>query len=239
METFIDNVKKIAMSNCSYTVEVTPTDELIPYIHEIKEICISNFGAPCHITIARDDRTDGIDLLSKYTIDGFYDIWKVFDSPQLELKKKLYSVKRNEFCYAGAWSYYLNLNTGDYWQCYQGKKLGNIYENTSQPLADEPVGCHCPFPYCYNGHSFLALGVIPEINEFTYADVRDRNVGKDNEWLKPQMRDLFESRLCESNLGYSAEQKYDLQNKWFDEKFEEQENLHRERLYKIDNMLEI
>lgn len=36
MDTFIGNVKKIAQSGCSYTVEVTPNDELIPHIDEVK-----------------------------------------------------------------------------------------------------------------------------------------------------------------------------------------------------------
>ena len=36
MDSFIGNVKKIAQSGCSYTVEVTPNDELIPHIDEVK-----------------------------------------------------------------------------------------------------------------------------------------------------------------------------------------------------------
>lgn len=39
LDIFIDNVKKIAHSACSYTVEVTPNDKLIPHIDEVKKVC--------------------------------------------------------------------------------------------------------------------------------------------------------------------------------------------------------
>lgn len=86
MDTFIGNVKKIAQSGCSYTVEVTPNDELIPHIDEVKKVCVDNFGAPCHVTIARDDRTGGIELLSEHSLPEFYDIWSTFDSKLLDFK---------------------------------------------------------------------------------------------------------------------------------------------------------
>ena len=95
MDTFIGNVKKIAQSGCSYTVEVTPNDELIPHIDEVKKVCVDNFGAPCHVTIARDDRTGGIELLSEHSLPEFYDIWSTFDSKLLDFKYSIFKKKRD------------------------------------------------------------------------------------------------------------------------------------------------
>lgn len=207
LDTFIGNVHKIAASECSYTVEVTSNDELIPHIEELKKVCLKNFGALPHITIARDDRTGGIELLSKHTLEAFYDIWSTFDSGLLDYKYSIFKKKRTEFCYAGSWSYYLNLNTGDYRQCYTGSKLGNIYDAPEEALKECPVGTHCDLAHCYNGHAFLALGIIPGLDTTAYADTRNRLEGTPEEWLKPKMKSIMNCKLYETNEEYSELQK--------------------------------
>lgn len=50
---FFDNVRKMKENGISFTVEVTPSDEYIPYIEEIKEECMGEIGALPHITVCR------------------------------------------------------------------------------------------------------------------------------------------------------------------------------------------
>lgn len=202
MDVFIQNVQMTADSPCSFSVEVTPNDELIPCISDIKKICKDNFGALPHVSIARDDRTNGIELLSEYSLDEFYDIWKTFDSRLLDYKYDIFKVKRTEFCHAGAWSYSLNLNSGEYSQCYFGKRLGNIYENPDEKLVESPVGTRCKLAHCYNGHAFLTLGNIPGLDRMSYYDMRTRLTESGEEWVKPQMADFMKSRLYETNNPY-------------------------------------
>lgn len=202
MDRFIDNVKLIAESNCSFSVEVTANDELIPYIKDVKDICIKNFGAPCHVTIARDDRTNGIELLFKYSLEEFYNIWKEFDSQLLDYKYDIFKVKRNEFCYAGAWSYSLNLNSGDYSRCYFGERLGNIYDDPNEKLIEDPVGKKCELAHCFNGHVFLTFGDIPGLDHASYYDVRTRLKDSKMEWVKPQMAEFMKTKLYDINSGY-------------------------------------
>lgn len=220
LDVFVSNVHKIAETQCSYTVEVTPSDELIPYIDELMNVCMEEFGALCHITIARDDRTGGIELLSGRSLEEFYDIWSVFDSGLLDYKYSIFKKKRTEFCYAGAWSYYLNLNTGDYQQCYTGNKLGNIYENPNEPLLECPVGTHCGLAHCYNGHAFLTLGDIPGVDTSSYADTRNRLEGTEKEWLKPKMKAIMNSRLYETNVEYTALEKSKIELEFYKNKCE-------------------
>ena len=209
LDIFIDNVKKIAHSACSYTVEVTPNDKLIPHIDEVKKVCVDNFGAPCHITIARDARTGGIELLSEHSLTEFYDIWSTFDSKLLDFKYSIFKKKRTEFCHAGMWSYWVDLNTGEYKQCYTGDTLGNIYENCDEKL----VGTKCGLAHCYNGHAFLTLGDIPGVDTVTYAETRNRLEGTDNEWLRPEMKAAMSCKLYETNYDGEGFTSYNKERK--------------------------
>lgn len=207
MEQFFCNINVVKNLGASFTVEVTPSDELIPYIEDIKKICLEKLGALCHITIARDDRTSGIDVLSNYDFEEYKKIWGQFNSELFSFKSEIFYHKRKEFCYAGEWSGYLNLESGLLRQCYCGKILGNIYENISAPIPFEAIGHHCTLAHCYNGHAFLTLGDIPELNTPTYADVRNRICIDGSEWLSPKMKAFMSSKLSESNEEYRSTKK--------------------------------
>lgn len=207
LERFSNNVNLMKRHQVSFTVEVTPTDELIPYIDELKEYCLSNFGALCHITIARDDRTGGIDVLSDLDYSTYKKVWGQFESDMFQFKTEIFYHKRKEFCYAGDWSLYVNLETGDIRQCYCGKIIGNLYD-FSKPISFEAIGTKCNLPHCYNGHAFLTIGDIPEINSITYDMTRNRICKDGSEWLQPEMKAIMQSRLQESNKEYSKIKKW-------------------------------
>lgn len=202
IERFFENVSLMKKCGVSFTVEVTPSDELIPYIEELKTVCKQYLGALCHVTIARDDRTDGIDHLSEHSFEEYKQIWGQFCSELFEFKSKIFYQKRKEFCYAGDWSLYLNLDTGRLTQCYCGKFLCNIYDDISKPIPFCAVGCNCSLPHCYNGHAFLTLGDIPAIDSPSYADVRNRVCDDGSEWLNPTMKAFMSTRLYENNNEY-------------------------------------
>lgn len=207
---FFDNVRRVRDAGASFTVEITPSDELIPYIDEVKRTCMENLGAICHVTIARDDKTNGIDVLSSLCFEDYIETWKTFDSALFDFKSTIFYQHRNEFCYAGEWSAYLNLDTGVLRQCYCGKELDRIYENVNMPIHFEAVGHDCKVAHCYNGHAFLTLGNIPELDAPTYAETRNRVCKNGSEWLKPEMKAIMSSRLCESNNEYSFLRKAEL-----------------------------
>ena len=203
LEKYFSNVELMKKSGVSFTVELTPSDELIPYIDEIKKICMNNLGSLCHVTVARDDRTNGIELLSKHSFEEYKSIWGTFNSKLFEFKTEIFYKKRKEFCYAGEWSANLNLETGDITQCYCGKKLDNIYANIEEPIYFEPVGYNCGIAHCYNGHVFLALGDIPTLDAPTYAEERNRICEDGSEWLFPDMKEFMSHKLCENNTAFS------------------------------------
>jgi len=200
---FFENVERMRKVGCSFTVEITPNDELEPYIEEIKTICMEQLGAFCHVTIPRKENDKIIPLLSNHNINEFYNIWSTFDSELFDFKKSIWGVRRTEFCHAGEWSGLLNLGTGIWTPCYniRGQKK-NIFEHIDQPIEFYPVGKCCKLPHCYNGHSFLTLGDIPEINTFHYNQTRDRLDIHGNHWLTPVVNEFYDERLEDSNNSH-------------------------------------
>lgn len=54
-------------------------------------------------------------------------------------------------------------------------------------------------PHCYNGHSFLTLGDIPEINSYHYDQIRDRIDENGEHWLNEETREFYNGRLQDEN----------------------------------------
>ena len=206
LDRYFENVKMMQEAGASFTIEITPSDELEPYIDEIKNVMMEKMGALPHITIGRKD-SDDIPPLTNHEFKDYLDIWKQFDSDLMDFKKDIFGKKRNEFCYAGEWSCYLNLVTGDLRQCYCGIKLDNIYKDINKPIKFLPIGCNCTQPHCYNGHAFLSFGDIPEMKTPTYDKLRNRVQSNGIEWLQPEMKDFMQSKLVESNKEYNEEEK--------------------------------
>lgn len=178
LETFVSNINKVKNAGISYTIEITPHDELIPYIDEIKKFSIKNFGALPHITVARNEATKKIELLTELSKEEYKKTWSVFNSPLFDFKFSLFGRKINEFCYAGQNSLYVYLESGEYKSCYCGDHLGNLFTDIEKPIDFSPIG-KCSLPHCFNGHAFLALaGNVPDLNLPipTYKDERDRKI---------------------------------------------------------------
>lgn len=207
LETFAENVNLMKNAGCSFTIECTPTDELEPYIDELKDYCLKNFGALCQLTIARNDLTNSKDILSEKTFEEYCNTWESFESTMFKFKKDIFLKKCSEFCYAGCWSLYVDMGTGMTKPCYGQMYNQNIFMDYTKPIKFEPVGKHCNQPYCYNGHAYLALGNIPEIQTPTYADIRNRKCVDGLEWEQSDLKDAFSSKLYETNSIWDDKKK--------------------------------
>ncbi len=199
LDKFFENIDFVRKSGMSFSLELTPSDELEPFIEEVKKICMEKVGAYCHLTIPRDMTCEDIVLLSKHSFEEFCEIWKVFDSDMFSFKRKLWGQPRNEFCYAGEWSGLLNLGNGLMSQCYCTYGVQNLFKDIKKKIIFRPIGNKCSMPHCYNSHSLLGLGCIPEI-EGNYALERDR-IDKRNQshWLNEDMRNFLSERLEDDN----------------------------------------
>lgn len=199
LQRFADNVNAAWEAGSSITIEITPSDELIPKIDDVKFYCMENFGALAHLTIARNDATSGIERLTNLHMDEYHAAWDQFGSSFFEFKNTIFGVKQRGFCEAGAWAYYVNMATGDTVQCYGGRKLDNIFEHPDDPLPKMPIGV-CPQPHCYNGHALLTLGCINRLTDLGYGDIRDRERVDGTHWLRPELKAFFNTKLGDDNV---------------------------------------
>ena len=207
LDAFAKNLNNIWNAGASATVEMVASDIYLPYLDEIKEYSLKNFGALPHITIPRNDRKDK-EVFSELSLQKFYETWDAFNSKFFEFKKDLYNVKRKEFCYSGCWSLHVDFSTGLSFQCYRSDISFNIYDDITKPIPWTPIGA-CKQQYCYNGHSLLAVGLIPSLKTPKYgSDIRNRynsNTGKN--WYNDEALAFLDSKLSESNEELSSFQK--------------------------------
>ena len=205
LDVFTNNVKNIWAHNCSANIEITPDDELIPYIDEVKEYSLLHFGALPHLTIARNDLKSH-DYLTNLPIEEYDKIWSQFDSSFWRFKKEIFNEYRSEYCYAGAWSLYINLANGDTTQCYCSNYSSNVFKDLDKPIDFVAIG-KCKESHCYNGHALLALGCIPNLTSVRYGDIRDRIRADGTHWIQPKMLSFLNSKLEESNEQYTDKKK--------------------------------
>lgn len=209
IDKFFTNVKKVSDAGASYTIEATPSDELIPLIDKMKKTALDHVGAVNHVTVARNEAAEGnLPILTSYSNEEYKKIWGEFNSEFFDYKYSIFGQKRNEFCYAGDWSFVLNVGTGEMSQCYCSYFKQNILDDPTISIKFLAIGNNCNQYHCYNGHAFLCLGNIPELNSPTYATIRNRKCIDGSEWLKPEMKSFMSTKLCESNKEYSLLKKF-------------------------------
>ena len=200
---FWENVSTIANSACSYTIEITPHDNLIPHIKEIKEIFKQKAnGAMPHITYARDSTKSDFDLLSELSLQEYEHVWGQFDSALFSLKNKLYNKHINDFCYAGNWTFNVSLQSGNMQTCYRQTQFFPILSDVDSPLPELALGEKCAMRYCFNGHAFIAWGAVPTIKCDSYLAMRDREDSDGNHWVKPAYARAMKQKLYDNNFVY-------------------------------------
>lgn len=208
LDLFFETVNRVKAAGCSFTVELTSNDELEEYIDELKKLVIKKTGANLQVTVPRDGGQKHLPLLSRHSVEEYKKIWSVFDSPMFDFKMSVWGQKRTEYCYAGCYTGLLNIATGEFKACYSTALRQNIFEDINKPIKFIPIGKHCQKAHCYNSHAFLALGDIPEINDCTYADIRNRVCQDGSEWLNPRMKEFISQRICDNYKPKNVLQKF-------------------------------
>ncbi|WP_371298105.1 radical SAM protein [Paraeggerthella sp.] len=206
MDRFFENMRLIRDSGASFTLELLAYDEIEKDIDDIIKVTREKSGAVCQATIGRNQHHSA-DLLSAHSPEEFREIWKSLSSPMMDLKLDMLNVKRREFCYAGAWSLFVNLATGESQPCYWQPYNQNIFKNPEKPIMFDPVGYNCTQPFCINAHAHLTWGLIPELDTPPYEVMRNRVCSNGTEWLSEECKCFFNTRLYESNVQYSSSRK--------------------------------
>lgn len=177
LDVFASNYHKVLNAGCSVGISLTMYDGYEPYFDEIKNYCISSFKCLPQVDVARKEAsgwTGKHSFYTDYSASDYYRLGKSFNSPLWDFTYMNFMVKRREFCYAGLWTSWLMLYTGELRKCYDCADCINIYDN-DDIIRFEPVGKHCQVQYCFNSRFFLALGCIPSLaKDQTISSLRFR-----------------------------------------------------------------
>lgn len=200
---FFKNIKMVRDAGASIMVQFNMCDEYMPYLEQMKELCIKYTGAMPQVAATRKEETglQKIELLTQYSEDEYKALGDGFESHLFDFTMKNFNVKRKEFCYAGDWATILDLSTGIMRRCYSSYIYQNIFKNSKEKLRFLAMGKCCGSPFCMNASHFMSLGIIPEIDTPTYAQLRNRSEAN---WYTDEMQAFLSSKLCESNEEYSS-----------------------------------
>jgi len=200
-DVFFSNVHKVQNSRASFSIDITPCDELIPYIDDIRKIFENEMnGAMPHISVARDVTTNELRILTLLSKEEYKVIWSVFNSAKFDYKIHEFQKPHHEYCCAGNKSFSLELITGNCRIC-DGSPIPhemdfyNIYNHPTEKIPFVEIGHNCPTAHCYNCHALLTLGTIPELETPSYDLMLDRVDNDGNHWLKDNMREFYSHRL--------------------------------------------
>lgn len=204
MEEFFENIHKVRNNGCSFVLQLNLCDEYIPYLEEIKKVCKENVGAYPQLAATRDEEVKEIKLLTKLSKEEYAKMGREFESPLFDFTMKNFMVPRKEFCYAGDWTFLLDLSTGDARKCYHCPPDQNIFKDINKKIKFEAVGNNCHCAYCVNSSHFMSLGVIPNIETPTYANLRNR---QEANWYNEKMNKFLNNKLNAENKEYSKMKK--------------------------------
>jgi len=139
--------------------------------------------------------------MTEYTYDEYMRIGEQFESPLFDFTMKNFNVKRTEFCYAGDWSFTLNLATGKMKRCYACEKGYDIFKNAEKPIPFCAIGKHCKSLFCMNSSHFMSMGVIPDIVTPSYAQLRNRTTKDGGQWYSDELAQALSGKLSETNAS--------------------------------------
>lgn len=164
-------------------------------------------GAPPQLVATRKEEslTKKIELMTQLSQNEYFELGDKFQSPLFNFTMSNFNVPQKKFCYAGDWSYTLNLKTGVLKRCYASTIHQNIFKDIKKPIYSMAVGNCCSSLYCLNSSWFLSLGTIPELETPSYVELRDRaEVG----WYNEDMKEFLSGKLENNNQVYSKGKKF-------------------------------
>lgn len=214
IEDFFANMKKIIAAGASTYPFLVICDDYMPFLDEITEYCKRELGGlpqctPCVVTSAQGEffETEHV-VTSPECTEEFVQMIndKIGSELFLESVKFLSINPREVFCYAGQWSFVVEMDTGRMFKCHNVDMHKNFFQNIGEPIQLEPIGCECGISSCSLQYQLYGFGCIPEISDtLTYS----RMMYREN-MMNETVRSLLDVKFNElqSPLSLNEERKF-------------------------------
>lgn len=185
VDTYFNNIKKaLSKGASSYPFLVVGTS-YINCLDEIREACLENLGGlphctPCVIADSSEQMLDG----NRYATDPpctkefVASIKEKFGSSLFEQSVRFLDVDvKKVFCYAGKWSFGVDLCNGEILKCHNICTGISFFENLDEKMPEiEPVCNSCGLASCALQYDMFSMGLIPEVPDVpTYSEMMCNN----------------------------------------------------------------
>jgi hypothetical protein len=203
LQDFFNNFNKMKTLGCSVVCNMVLDDSYFSHTEEIKASCLKNIGAYPQISFPKkaNKKTDYTELCSDRKTTE--EIGGTFNSPYFDFTKIYFNYNRKKFCYAGAWSFILNLENGNVAKCYQHAVMQNIFKNIDRKIKFEAVGNRC-CAKCCGGGLLLPQGLVPELDICSYIELKDR---PEAHWYTERFKEFLSQQLMENHEEYTPTKK--------------------------------
>lgn len=199
LETYFNNFNKMKSAGCSVVSNMVLDDAYLPHIEDIKKITKQNIGAYPQISFPKKHNDNSNWTALTNDVNAIKKIGAEFESNYLDFTEKYFDYDRKQFCYAGKWSFTLELTTGDIARCYNYHSHQNIFKDTYSKIRLFPIGNTCQCKAC-GGGLFLPQGVVPSLHAPSYIYVKNR---ENANWYTPGFKKFLEQQLTANNKEYS------------------------------------
>jgi len=199
LDVFFDNVTKLKTAGISFFIQTAVYDGYESYADEIRRLCIERAGAMPQAYVTRRNEKNGYSYFGELSDEKYIALGRSFDSPLFEFTLENFMKRQKGFCYAGDWSFILDLGSGILTKCYSGEGRQQIFSAPEKPIRFEAIG-RCRSIYCVNSSHFMSQGIIPGVPALSYGELRNRPAAG---WYNDTARELLTGRLYESNRQYS------------------------------------
>lgn len=207
--TFAENVRYLKENQVSVRLNFILGPSVLDMADEVKAYCKESLGMKTSVGIARKDVNGANELLADCPEEEYFRIGDGFESYHFEQQKQSYLQRcrrpeEKKFCYAGEWSFCLDLTAGLYTQCTGINRVAyHFFERIDEPLRLDAVGKTCKAPYCACGFA-ECHNLIPE--GCGYGRENDP-LNEELRWITDEMRSAKFADLSLTNDEYTEEQK--------------------------------
>lgn len=198
LDVFFRNFNLMKDGGCSVVANMVLDDAYLPYIEDIKKVSLENLGAFPQISFPKKHNDNSNWTALTKNVDATKTIGASFNSNYLYFTEKYFNYNRKDFCYAGKWSFTLELTTGEIARCYNYRSHQNIFKNPDSPIKLFPIGNTCQCKAC-GGGLFLPQGIVPSLKAPSYIYVKDR---PEAHWYTSTYKEFLSQQLIPNNKQY-------------------------------------
>lgn len=183
IDDYFNNMNKVLAKGASSYPFLVCGDTYIPHLEEIRQICLERINALPHCTpsIIFDEKSDisrngNVKTSPACDSEFIKKIDNLFNSKIFDLSVKWLDIDPKElFCYAGKWSFCIDIGNGNLMKCHCCPADINFFEDITKMPELEAIGNNCQIASCSLQYNFIAQGIIPEFDtEDTYTDILGR-----------------------------------------------------------------